>query len=171
MSTCKHDWQFVHGTSTLKCQRCGAGTGPTPPEQLAERMMQDVLTVGSAWSKGGERIDPMSVYRDTEPVYKFHDPRPTSITFFGMKDNVNIEVMRLSRDGVWVNPDISCDEAAKKVLGVLDNNIKLMVDKERERELDACCDLLEGMHAATDGNHNYYLHAANELRKLRKGTP
>lgn len=39
---------------------------------------------------------------------------------------------------------------------------------ERAKELDACCNLLEGMHAATDGSHNYYLHAANELRKLRK---
>ena len=108
--TCKHDWQFVHGTSTLKCQRCGAGTGPTPPEQLAERMMQDVLTMGSAWSRGGERIDPMSVYRSTDDL----------------------------------------------------------LEEARQAELNACCDLLEGMHAATDGNHNYYLHAANELRKLRK---
>lgn len=168
MADCQHDWHFVEGVERLRCERCKAETGPKTYDQRVKDMMQDVLTMGSAWSKGGERIDPMRVYRDTEPVYKFHDPRPTSITFFGMKDNVNIEVMRLSRDGVWVNPDISCDEAAKKVLGVLDNNIKLMLDKERERELNACCDLLEGMHAATDGNHNYYLHAANELRKLRK---
>ena len=35
-------------------------------------------------------------------------------------------------------------------------------------ELKACCDLLEGMHEATDGNHNYYLYAAKELRRLRK---
>jgi hypothetical protein len=41
------------------------------------------------------------------------------------------------------------------------------LQEERTKELKACCDLLEGMHAATDGNHNYYLHAANELRKLR----
>ena len=40
--------------------------------------------------------------------------------------------------------------------------------EERAKELEACCDLLEGMHEATDGNHNYYLHAANELRKLRE---
>ena len=41
------------------------------------------------------------------------------------------------------------------------------LEEARQAELKACCDLLEGMHAATDGNHNYYLHAANELRKLR----
>jgi hypothetical protein len=45
------------------------------------------------------------------------------------------------------------------------------LEKARQAELNACCDLLEGMHAATDGNHNYYLHAANELRKLRKSKP
>jgi len=131
--TCKHTWQFTDGgTGALKCTRCNVETGPRTPEQLTQDMMQDVLTIGSAWSKDGERIDPMSVYRDTEPQYKLHEPRPTSITFFGMKDNANIEVMRLSRDGVWVNPDISCDEAAKKVLEVLDNNLKLMLEKERE---------------------------------------
>ena len=42
------------------------------------------------------------------------------------------------------------------------------LQEERANELKTCCELLEGMHAATDGNHNYYLHAANELRKLRK---
>ena len=46
-------------------------------------------------------------------------------------------------------------------------HLVMLVEKARQKELDACCDLLEGMHAATDGNHNYYLHAANELRKLR----
>jgi hypothetical protein len=33
----------------------------------AQDMLQDVLTMGSAWSRGGERIDPMSVYKDFEP--------------------------------------------------------------------------------------------------------
>jgi hypothetical protein len=144
MDPCKHDWHFVEGTERLRCGRCGQEVGPWTTEQL---------TMANA------------------PLYTFHDPRPSTITFFGMKDNDNIEVMRLSRDGVWVNPDVSCDEAAKKVLEALDNNLKLMMSKERERELDACCELLEGMHAATTGSHNYYLHAAVELRRLRKGTP
>ena len=34
-------------------------------------------------------------------------------------------------------------------------------------ERDGCCDLLEGMHVAGTGSHNYYLHAATELRRLR----
>ena len=47
--------------------------------------------------------------------------------------------------------------------------IHLVLAKARQAELDACCDLLEGMHAASTGNHNYYLHAAVELRRLRAG--
>ena len=67
MEPCKHDWHFIHGTLRLECRRCGAETGPSTPEQLAQDMMQDVLTIGSAWSKGGERIDPRSVYKMYEP--------------------------------------------------------------------------------------------------------
>jgi hypothetical protein len=36
-------------------------------------MLQDVLTMGSAWSRGGERIDPMSVYKGFEPEAR---PKP-----------------------------------------------------------------------------------------------
>ena len=50
-------------------------------------------------------------------------------------------------------------------------HLVMLVEKARQKELDACCDLLEGMHAATTGSHNYYLHAAVELKRLRKGTP
>jgi hypothetical protein len=66
MTDCKHDWHFIHGTSRLECRRCKAETGPSTPEQLTQNMMQDVLTMGSAWSKGGERIDPVDVYKTTE---------------------------------------------------------------------------------------------------------
>ena len=34
-------------------------------------------------------------------------------------------------------------------------------------EREACCNLLEGMHVVGTGSHNYYLHAATELRRLR----
>jgi hypothetical protein len=36
-------------------------------QELAhDRMMDDALTIGSAWSRGGERIDPTSVYKSPE---------------------------------------------------------------------------------------------------------
>jgi hypothetical protein len=59
-------------------------------------------------------------------------------------------------------------ESAKVFIDWAANAFEGRLKEERAKELEACCELLEGMHAATDGNHNYYLHAANELRKLRK---
>ena len=59
------------------------------------------------------------------------------------------------------------EESAKVFVDWVANTFHGRLEEERKSELDACCDLLEGMHAATDGNHNYYLHAANELRKMR----
>jgi hypothetical protein len=168
--TCKHNWEFTDGsTGALKCTRCGAVTGPRTYGQLVQDMLQDVTVIGSAWSKGGERIDPMGVYKDFEPSFKLHDSRPANtIQFYGGPEP-RTEVLRISKDGIWANPDIPCDEAAKKVLEAIDGYVKGMVERVRQEELGKCCDLLEGMHAATDGNHNYYLHAANELRKLRSG--
>ena len=67
--TCKHDWHFVKGlTERLRCTRCGQMTWPKSVEERTQELLEDALTFGSAWSKGGERIDPLSVYRDTEPV-------------------------------------------------------------------------------------------------------
>jgi hypothetical protein len=47
------------------------------------------------------------------------------------------EVLRLSKDGIWANPDIPVDEAAKLVLAAMEWNIKVLVDKavadEREK--------------------------------------
>jgi ADP-dependent phosphofructokinase/glucokinase len=64
-----------------------------------------------------------------------------NITFFG---GASKEVLRLSKDGIWANPDIPADEAAKLVLAAIDQNIKVMVDKAVEAEREACvkmCDL------------------------------
>ena len=61
------------------------------------------------------------------------------------------------------------DESAKVFFDFVSKYFDQRLKDEQTKELEACCELLEGMHAATDGNHNYYLHAANELRNLRKG--
>ena len=45
-----------------------------------------------------------------------------------------VEVMRLSRDGVWVNPDLKPDEVAQVVLNALDYNIKLLVERAVEQD-------------------------------------
>jgi len=152
MTDCKHDWHFIEGTERLQCRRCKAETGPRTYDQRVQNMLIDMRNIASPW-----------------PGYKLHDSRVNSLLFYGKINDQQTEVLRISSAGVWANPDIPCDEAAKKVLEALDSNIKHLLAHARKEELNACCDLLEGMHVATDGNHNYYLHAANELRKLRAG--
>ena len=58
MDTCKHDWHFVHGTSGLKCRHCGEETGPTPPEQLAERL----YAMPENWGKTELPLKPLKTY-------------------------------------------------------------------------------------------------------------
>jgi hypothetical protein len=143
--TCKHNWQFTDGgTGSLLCTRCGAVTGPRTCDQLVQDMLQDVTTIGSAWSKGGERIDPLSVYAvptGKTSGFTLQDSRPTnSLQFFNNVNNgPSVEVLRISKDGIWVNPDVSTDEAAKSVLESLDRHIKGLLGKEAElqAELDA----------------------------------
>jgi hypothetical protein len=48
------------------------------------------------------------------------------------------EVLRLSKDGIWANPDIPADDAAKLVLEAIDDNIKILVQKAVLAEREAC---------------------------------
>jgi len=48
------------------------------------------------------------------------------------------EVMRITRDGVWVNPDMAVDETAKAVLDALDSQVKVLVQRAVEEEREAC---------------------------------
>ena len=99
--TCKHNWEFTDGsTGALKCPRCGAVTGPRTPEQLTQNMLQDVTVMGSAWSKDGERIDPMSVYKDFEPWNTAQLTVPTGQLYtFDSKPNYNITFHRNENGG------------------------------------------------------------------------
>ena len=60
---------------------------------------------------------------------------PDTINFFSTSDD-RTEVMRITRNGVFVNPDIAVDDAAKAVLDAIDSQIKVLVQKavEDERE-------------------------------------
>jgi hypothetical protein len=55
---------------------------------------------------------------------------------FKLIEDDPIEILRITKEGVWANPDIPVDEAAKKVLEAIDHNIKVLVQKavEEERE-------------------------------------
>lgn len=53
------------------------------------------------------------------------------------------EVLRLSRDGIWANPDIPVDDAAKLVLAAMDSHIKVMVQRAVEAERERCAQVCE----------------------------
>jgi hypothetical protein len=53
------------------------------------------------------------------------------------------EVLRLSKDGVWANPEIPADDAAKLVLEAIDANIKILVQKAVLAEREACAKVCE----------------------------
>jgi hypothetical protein len=106
METCKHDWHFIEGTERLRCRRCHTETG------------------GVDWSK-------LTIPTEQMQGYKLHDSRPNSIRFYSPGDT-STEVLRISKDGIWANPDVPCDEAAKKVLEAIDGYVKTMIERVRE---------------------------------------
>ena len=66
-----------------------------------------------------------------------------------MMDEPAKEVMRITRTGIWVNPDMAVDDAAKAVLKSIDENIKFLVQRAVEDEREACakvCDDLAETH-------------------------
>jgi len=84
---------------------------------------------------------------------------PSTIHFNHTMDN-QTEVMRISRDGVWVNPEIEVDETAKSVLDALDSQIKVLLQAERNRIIN----LLMIQHEAAKVSHNYWQVAANLIK-------
>lgn len=62
---------------------------------------------------------------------------PDTIHFNHTMDN-QTEVMRITRDGVWVNPDMQVDEIATSVLHALDYQVKVLVQRAVEDEREAC---------------------------------
>ena len=86
------------------------------------------------------------------------------ITFFGTGEKYGTEVMRITRDGVWVNPDVAVDDTAKSVLQAIEGYVKVLVQRAVEDEREACAALLDEM-AAADRLSNYYQVAALRIRE------
>ena len=59
-------------------------------------------------------------------------------TIYFSSGEPSVEVLRLSKDGIWANPDIPTDDAAKFVLNAIGHNIKVLVQKAVEDEREAC---------------------------------
>jgi len=69
---------------------------------------------------------------------------PDTIRFNHTMEN-KTEVMRITRDGVWVNLDMAVDETAKAVLDALDSQVKVLVQRAVEEEREACAQVCENM--------------------------
>jgi hypothetical protein len=78
--------------------------------------------------------------------------------------NSSIEVLRLSKDGVWANPDIPVDKAAKLVLEAIDHNIKVLVQKAVADEREACAKVCEELGMATNGMYERNHECAATIR-------
>lgn len=65
----------------------------------------------------------------------------SSIQFYS--GSAGVEVLRLSKDGIWANPEIPADEAAKLVLKAIEYNINILVQKAIEDEREACAKVVE----------------------------
>jgi hypothetical protein len=69
------------------------------------------------------------------------DYEPNTITFLSEPAT---EILRLSVDGIWANPDIPSDDAAKLVLEAIDDNIKILVQKAVLAEREAIIQMMPG---------------------------
>lgn len=70
--------------------------------------------------------------------------KPPNISF-NMTNPMPKAVMTLSCEGIWVDPSLSVDEAARTVLAAIDGQIKYMVDEVRRAEREACARVCEDM--------------------------
>lgn len=63
-------------------------------------------------------------------------PLPNAIQFHTRQNDDMTEVLRITREGVWVNPDMQADETAKAVLDALSSQVRVLVQRavEKERE-------------------------------------
>lgn len=62
---------------------------------------------------------------------------------FSITGNESKEVMRITRVGIWVNPDMQVDETAKAVLDALSYQVNVLVQKAVEDERKACIDICD----------------------------
>ena len=90
------------------------------------------------------------------------------ITFFGTNEKYGTEVMRITRDGIWVNPDVAVDDTAKAVLQAISSYVEVLVQRAVVDEREECAKLLDEM-AAEDKLSNYYKVAALRIRE--RGAP
>ena len=61
--------------------------------------------------------------------FAFTQP-PNNITFYNTLGGGQVEVLRISKDGITTNPDVPVDEAAAAVIRALDGHINNLVNRK-----------------------------------------
>jgi hypothetical protein len=81
-------------------------TWPKSVEERTQELLADVLTVGSAWSKGGKRIDPASVFKDHGALHScsYHCDRAECIK--AQRDELRSRLAQPEQDV----PEASCGD-------------------------------------------------------------
>ena len=74
-------------------------------------------------------------------------------TIYFSSGEPRVEVLRLSKDGIWANPDIPADDAAKFVLNAIGYNIEVLVQKAVAEEREACAKLCEEQYEYYGHDH------------------
>lgn len=75
---------------------------------------------------------------------------PNTIQFY--TEAQSTEVLRISKDGIWANPDVPPDEAANLVLKALDANIKFLVQQAVKDEREACARIADKQDGDEEGD-------------------
>lgn len=70
-------------------------------------------------------------------------PLPNAIQFHIKQNDGMTEVMRITRDDIWVNPYVEVDETSKAVLDALSSQVNFLVQKAVEEEREACAKLCD----------------------------
>jgi hypothetical protein len=81
--------------------------------------------------------------KHTGKLYISPSAQPDSILFSNIHDRT--EILRITKDGVWVNPDMQVDEIAKAVMDAFSSQIKVLVQKAIQEEREACAKVCEGL--------------------------
>jgi hypothetical protein len=75
----------------------------------------------------------------------------------------SVEVMRIHKNGVTVNPEMALDEAAQHVINALDAHIKNLIQVERE----ACAKVCESYTDKSDADHESHGYACAAAIRAR----
>lgn len=94
--------------------------------------------------------------------YSVQEMPKDTIQFWG--DQGVTEVMRLSANGIWANPDIPADDAAKLVLAAIEYNIKVLVQKAVELEREECAEWADLVAREIDNTNNTATYIASGIR-------